>query len=60
MLGPPGEVVTPGTAMPWASRQVYYPDWMFGEWQVSSVFKTFHIPLGDKWVNCCCCWPACL
>jgi hypothetical protein len=31
MLGPPGQVASPGTAAPWAPRQLYYPDWLFGE-----------------------------
>jgi hypothetical protein len=48
VTGPPGQVVSPGTSMPWAPRQLYYPDWMFGEWQVASVFKQFYTPLGPK------------
>lgn len=35
---------------PFDSKTIYYPRWMFGEWNVHSKFVGLNIPLGPKFV----------
>lgn len=35
---------------PWAPKQLYYPRWMFGEWQVDMEFVALRTPLGRDYV----------
>ena len=40
----------PGTAL-FGPRQLYYPDWLFGTWQVDATFESFSTPLGSDFVS---------
>ncbi|KAK9812649.1 hypothetical protein WJX72_001250 [[Myrmecia] bisecta] len=40
----------PLPAAPWSPKQLYYPKWMFGEWDVRATFVNFQTPLGRKYV----------
>ncbi len=51
LLESTGDVSQPGAPAPWAPRQTYYPDWMFGEWEVASRYTAFRAPLGDRFVR---------
>ena len=45
----------PPPLTPWgaggARRQLEYPRWLFGEWEVASTFAAFAAPLGDRYVS---------
>lgn len=50
-LTTPGDITQPGPAAPWDPKQLYYPRWLFGEWEVSSTFTGFRAPLGPGAVD---------
>lgn len=43
-------VRNPGTAI-LGPRQLFYPDWLFGTWQVDATFESFSTPLGTEFVS---------
>ncbi|KAL4421566.1 hypothetical protein ABPG75_010857 [Micractinium tetrahymenae] len=45
-----GSIQQPGIMPPWAPKQLYYPRWMFGEWQVEMEFVALRTPLGRDFV----------
>lgn len=45
-----GDLQQPWQQPPWAAKQLYYPRWMFGEWQVEMTFSAVRTPLGRKLV----------
>lgn len=45
-----GSIQQPGIMPPWAPKQLYYPRWMFGEWQVDMEFVALRTPLGRDFV----------
>ncbi|PRW44443.1 hypothetical protein C2E21_6800 [Chlorella sorokiniana] len=45
-----GNVQQPGIQPPWAPKQLFYPRFMFGEWQVDMEFTGVRTPLGRQFV----------
>ena len=49
-LAAAGDLQQPWQQPPWAAKQLYYPRFMFGEWQVDMTFSAVRAPLGRKLV----------
>ena len=47
---PSGLLYQPSYQVPWAPKLIFYPRWMFGEWNVSSKFVDVKTPIGKKFV----------
>lgn len=45
-----GDVVQPPYRVPWDPKVIFYPDWMFGEWNVKSTLQGVLTPLGKDYV----------
>ena len=45
-----GNVVQPTYRAPWDPKTIFYPDWMFGEWNVRSKLEGVLTPLGKDYV----------
>lgn len=45
-----GNVVQPTYRAPWDPKTIFYPDWMFGEWNVTSKLEGVLTPLGKDYV----------
>lgn len=46
----PDRLTQPPYLAPWDPKTIYYPRWMFGEWQVRSKFTAVATPLGARFV----------
>ena len=49
-LNTQGDLRQPGYMLPWESKLLFYPRWMFGEWEVTSKFIGVRAPLGKRFV----------
>jgi hypothetical protein len=49
-LAAEGGLQQPWQQPPWAAKQLYYPRWMFGEWEVEMEFTAVRTPLGPSLV----------
>jgi len=45
-----GDVVSPGNSLWSKPGLMLYPRWLFGEYDVSSTFSSFRLPLGERYV----------
>nr|QFB70720.1 chloroplast hypothetical protein 3 [Chlorella ohadii] len=45
-----GNVQQPGIQPPWAPKQIFYPRYLFGEWEVEMEFTALRTPLGRQFV----------
>lgn len=50
-ISTPGPLRSPGVGAPWDPKTLYYPRWLFGEWDVTARFVGFRTPLGPKYVK---------